>query len=87
MENAERKLIADALYEIGLLLRAYLGSENSAPNDVRMAAHLAYALHNEASALATGTGFDISAALKKVAAIDAILDGDDGRRLAQSWAV
>lgn len=86
MNDAETKLIASALCEIRLLLGSYLGSENDAPADVRIAAHLAYALHNEASALAAGSGFDVSAALKKVAAIDGIVGGEDGGRLAQSWA-
>jgi hypothetical protein len=50
-----------------------------------LAAHLAYALHNEALALSAGNGFDLSAALKRVAAIDNFLDGGDGSRLARSW--
>lgn len=86
MDDAETKLIANALYEIRLLLSSYLGSENDAPPGVRFAAHLAYALRNEASALAAGTGFDVTAALRKVAAIDGTVGSDDGRRLAQSWA-
>lgn len=85
MDDANAKLIANALYEIRLLLSSYLGSEKGASTEVRFAAHLAYALHNEALAIATGTGFDVNAALKKVAAIDCILGTDDGRRLANSW--
>lgn len=42
MNDVETKLIASALYEIRLLLGSYLGSENEAPADVRIAAHLAY---------------------------------------------
>lgn len=86
MDDAETKLIANALYEIRLLLSSYLGSENDAPPDVRFAAHLAYALHNEALALAAGTGFDVKDALRKVAAIGGIVGSDDGRRLVQAWA-
>lgn len=85
MDDAETKLIANALCEIGLLLRPYIGSENEAPTDVRFAAHLAYALHNETSSFAAGTGFDVSSALKKVAAIDGVLGTDDGGRLANLW--
>jgi hypothetical protein len=86
MNDTETKLIANALYEIRVLLSSYLGSENNAATDVRVAAHLAYALHNEALALAAGTGFDVNAALRNVAAIDRIVGSEDGRRLAQSWA-
>lgn len=86
MDDAETKLIANALYEIHLRLSSCLGSENDAPPDVRFAAHLAYALHNEALALAAGTGFDVKEALRKVAAIDGIVGSKDGRRLARSWA-
>lgn len=86
MDDAETKLIANALYEIRLLLAPYLGSENEVFIHLRFAAHLAYALHNEASALAAGTNFDVSAALKKVAAIDGMLGTDEGRRLATLWS-
>lgn len=86
MNDAETKIIAKALSEIRLLLSSYLGSENEGPLDVRFAAHLAYALHSEALALATGTGFDVDAALRKVAAIDGIVGSDHYGRLAQSWA-
>jgi hypothetical protein len=87
MDDMATKLIANALYQIRLLLSPYIGSENAAPVELRFAAHLAYALHNEALALATGTRFDVDAALKKVAAIDHTLGTQDGRRLrlAHSW--
>lgn len=87
MDDAETRLIANALCEIRSLLAPYIGSESEAPTDVRLAAHLAYALHNEASALAAGTGFDLSAALKKVVAIDGILGTADGRRLVNLWSI
>jgi hypothetical protein len=86
MNDAETKLIASALYEIRLLLASYLGSENEAPTDVRLAAHLAYALHNEASALAVGMSFDVSTALQKIRAIDGIVGTNDGTRLATLWS-
>lgn len=86
MENAETKLIASALFQIRVILGAYIGQGIDAPADVRLAAHLSYALHNEAAALAAGTCFDISSALKKVAAIDNVLGSDDGSRLADLWS-
>lgn len=85
MNDAEARIIAGALHEIRLLLSVCLGSENEAPAEVRFAAHLAYALHNEALASIAGSGFDIDAALAKVASIDSILSTVDGRRLASAW--
>lgn len=84
-ERTHAQLIANALYEIRLLLSSYVGSRNDAPIDVRIAAHLAYALHNEALALSEGKGFDVASALGKIAAIDNILQVNDGTRLASAW--
>jgi len=81
----ETKLIANALYEIRLLLSPYIGGENEAPMALRFAAHLAYALQNEALASAAGAGFDLEAALNKIKAIDPVLGTEDGRRLADAW--
>ena len=79
----EEKILAHALFEIRVLLSSYLGSNNSGPMEVRVAAHLAYALHNEALAIMEGRDFDIKAALEKVAAIDSILKVQDGSRIVQ----
>ncbi|MYM27437.1 hypothetical protein GTP58_03785 [Duganella sp. CY15W] len=87
IDNIEARLIANALYEIRLLLSPYLGSENDAPRDVRLAAHLAYALHSEAAALIDSGKFDLEAALRKVAAIDNMVPGNDGGRLAAAWTI
>lgn len=81
----EVQLIANALSEIRSLLSSCLGAENEAPLEVRLAAHIPYALHNEAAGLVDGSGFDVNAALRKVAAIDNILPGNDGGRLASAW--
>lgn len=83
--NAEISLVANALYEIRLLLSPYLGSDNDAPMEVRVAAHIAYALHNEALAVASGQGFDVAAAIGNVRRIDSILSVTEGTRLASSW--
>lgn len=42
------KVLAAAVIEIRTQLAHYLGSESGADKSVRLAAHLAYALHNEA---------------------------------------
>lgn len=74
MDDAEAKLIANALYQIRMILAAYVGADVDAP-----------ALHNEAAALAEGARFDISSALNKVAAMDGILGTADGSQLATLW--
>jgi len=85
-DNTEARLLANALYEIRSLLSPYIGSEVDAPMEVRFAAHLAYALHNEAEAITEGRSFDMNAALRRVAAIDNILDGNEAARLLALWA-
>ncbi len=72
----QNKLLSLALYEIRLLLAPYLGSDNKADMSVRTAAHLSYALHNEALAIIDEKGFDIEEALKKIKTIDRILDDE-----------
>lgn len=69
-----------------MLLSPYIGDEVDAPMEVRIAAHLAYALHNEALAITEGRGFDIAAALRRVSAIDNILQVDEAARLVTAWA-
>ena len=69
------QLLAAALYEIRLLLGSYLGSSSEADQGIREAAHLSYALHNEAEAVSRGYDFDFDAAIRRVAAIETIIPG------------
>ena len=55
--QSQAKILAQAIYEIRLLLSGYLGSQNKGDTSVREAAHLAYALHNEALAVIEGKDF------------------------------
>jgi hypothetical protein len=73
----ESILLAKALYEIRVLLSPYLGSDCEADLPVREAAHLAYALHNEALAVIESRDFDLQDATAKVAAIKNLLPGSD----------
>jgi hypothetical protein len=68
--DSQTKILAQALYEIRLLLPAYLGSQNTGDIAVRKAAHLAYALHNDALAIIEGKTFDAQAAIERVRAVD-----------------
>lgn len=67
------RLLAQAVYEIRLLLGDYLGSDAKCDLAVRQAAHLAYALHNEALAVVSGGTFDIPASLARLEAVDEML--------------
>lgn len=81
---AEEKILAKAVYEIRLLLGGYLGSNVDADPSVRIAAHLAYALHNDASAVLEGNGFSTDEALKRVAAVDSLLGVEAGSEFVRS---
>jgi predicted alpha/beta hydrolase family esterase len=70
------KAVALALFQIRVLLSAYLGSENDGDPSVRQAAHLAYALHNEALALLEGGNFDAEAVVRRLAAVDEMLSSE-----------
>jgi len=76
------KAVALALFQIRVLLSGYLGSQNDGDIDVRQAAHLAYALHNEALALIDGGAFDAEAVNRRLAAVDEML----GCRLTQLFS-
>lgn len=69
----QAKVLAQAVYEIRLLLGGYLGSENPGELAVRQAAHLAYALHNQALAVLEGGTFDVADSIKGLDFTDHVL--------------
>lgn len=75
------KILAQVLYEIRLLLPNYLGSQNEGDPAVRRAAHLAYALHNEALAILEGKTFDCNQALAAVRRVDGMFGENYASRL------
>ena len=81
MNDRQAKILAMAMYELRLLLVDGLGSKNDAPHELRLASHLAYALHNDALAVMEGKGFDPEAALTRIANIDRVIGGTDGQRI------
>ena len=56
MTVTQDQVLAFAVYEIRLLLAHHLGSDDTPDPSVRTAAHLAYALHNQADAVLHGAG-------------------------------
>ncbi|TDV42299.1 hypothetical protein EC919_11817 [Pseudomonas graminis] len=55
--------------------------------NVRVAAHIAYALHNEAEAAYSNADFQLDCATQKLAAIDQILGVSDGAALLSRFDV
>jgi len=74
--STQTKAVALALHQIRILLSGYLGSHVEADIQVRQAAHLAYALHNEALALVEGGGFDSEAVNHRLAAVARMLGSE-----------
>jgi hypothetical protein len=72
--HSQAKILAQGIYEIRLLLAGYLGSQNAGDPAVRRAAHIAYALHNEALAVTEGGTFDSAKAVDKIRAVDRMFE-------------
>ena len=68
--QSQARILAQGIYEMRLLLSGFLGSQNNGDPAVRRAAHLAYALHNEALSVIEGRTFDGTKAMAKVRAVD-----------------
>ena len=68
----QSKILAFAVYELRLLLAGHLGSASDSDPSLRAAAHLAYALHNQALAVLEGKSFSPSEALEAIARVDQI---------------
>ncbi|MFA6903567.1 MAG: hypothetical protein WC236_10835 [Gallionellaceae bacterium] len=73
-QNSQAKILAQGIFQIRLLLSGYLGSQAEGDTSVREAAHLAYALHNEALAILDNKEFDEKIALSKIAAVDSMFN-------------
>jgi hypothetical protein len=84
MVVTQEQILAFAVYEIRLLLASHLGSDCSSDLSVRTAAHLAYALHNQAEAILHGESFDPQQAISALGGVDRLLAADLQNRLAMA---
>ncbi|WP_372162174.1 hypothetical protein ACCP91_00390 [Xanthomonas axonopodis pv. cyamopsidis] len=84
MSMTQEQLFAFALYEIRLLLAGHLGSQSESPLSVRAAAHLAYALHNDAEAVLQGRSFDSESVATRLGAVDRMLGTTFQQRLSDA---
>ena len=66
----QAKILAFAVFELRLLLAGHLGSNAVGEPSVRAAAHLAYALHNQALAVLEGRQFNPTEAIEAIARVD-----------------
>lgn len=80
----QAKVLAQAVYEIRVLLAGYLGSENEGDLVVRQAAHLAYALHNQALAVLEGKSFDVADSISALGFADKVLGAGFTERFKQA---
>lgn len=78
------KTLAFVVCEIRLLLASHLGSGANGEPPVRAAAHLAYALHNEALAVMEGRSFDAQKAEAAIARVDEMLGESFATRLSEA---
>ncbi len=79
----QTKVLAFAIYEIRLLLSGHLGTQTGNDPSVRAAAHLAYALHNQALAVLEGGTFDSDLALDSIAKVDSVLGETFAKRFSE----
>ena len=83
--DESHRIMAAAIYEIRLLLANYLGSDCDADPDVRLAAHLSYALHNDASAIMNGNSCvdinEMKSRIRNAQEIPARIYSNGGRHL------
>ena len=70
MAVTQVQILAFAVYEIRLLLAHHLGNGDTTDSPVRDAAHLAYALHNQADAILRGGAFDPQQAMEALGSLD-----------------
>lgn len=85
--ETQAKILAEAVYEIRLLLSGYLGSQNPGDPLVRQAAHLAYAIHNEALAVIEGKTFDTNLAISKIEGFDKMFARDFAKQMKSRGSV
>lgn len=79
------KIMAFAVFELRLLLAGHLGNAGHGEPAVRAAAHLAYALHNQALAVLEGKSFDTAEALAAIAKVDQVV-GENFMQQLSGWA-
>ncbi len=72
IKDVQLKILAQAVYELRLLLSGHLGSKNKNDSCEAISAHLAYALHNEALAIIEERpdDFNIENALENIRRVD-----------------
>ena len=84
MAITQEQVLAFAVHELRLLLAHHLGSGDSQDPAVKAAAHLSYALHNQAATVLEGGRFDPQQATRALAAVDQMLASNFEARLTQA---
>jgi hypothetical protein len=79
----QHQVLAFAVFELRLLLAGELGPNSNAEPSVRVAAHLAYALHNQALAILEGRSFDPLEAVEAIRRVDKQFGENSLQRLSE----
>ncbi|WP_204524156.1 hypothetical protein [Corticimicrobacter populi] len=77
----QEQVLAFAIYEIRQLLAQHLGNDGTSDPAIRAAAHLAYALHNQASAILEGKHVNAQQSVSTIKKVDQLLETDFHSRL------
>ena len=81
VELDQARVLDFVVYELRLLLADHLGKDSDAEPSVKSAAHLVYALHNQALAALEGKSFEIDEAIKSMDAAGQVSGVDFVQRL------
>lgn len=80
----QEQVLAFAVYEIRQLLAQHLGNDGAFDPAIRAAAHLAYALHNQASAILEGKHVPPDQSIAAIEKVDQMLATDFRGRLSET---
>lgn len=70
LQSANEKILALAVFELRVLLSSHVDDGAPEQTHINVAAHLAYALHNQALAVLEGKTFDVENALESIRQVD-----------------
>lgn len=81
-KDAQVKILAQAVYELRILLSNHLGNKDKEELREAVSAHLAFALHNDALAIIEDrpNDFDIDEAIKRIRRVDEMYGEQFGDR-------
>lgn len=86
LQSANEKILARVVFELRVLLSSHINDGASEQTRINVAAHLAYALHNQALAVLEGKTFDVENALESISQVDRKFGEHFSERFAEAVA-